>query len=126
MGRPINKRWFGITGTGTGAGKFSGNHIPMRANVGTGEYEGYIVKQRATHKFKVSKLDGSDRGIVRLVNKVTGLASGEGSLVGVVLGVGPIALKKITSHVATDFSGNRFSWTLQDDSTATLLILTAI
>ena len=24
MGRPINKRWFGTTGTGTGTGKFTG------------------------------------------------------------------------------------------------------
>jgi hypothetical protein len=126
MGRPINKRWFGLTGTGVGTGKFSGNHLPIRANVGSGEFEGYIVKQRATHKFKASRLDDSERGVVKLVDKVTGLASGEGSLVGIVLNIGPIALRKISSHVAYDFSGNRYSWTLQDDSTATLLILTVI
>jgi hypothetical protein len=126
MGRPLNKRWFGMVGTGSGAGKFAGNHLPIKANVGTGEFDGYIIKQRATHKFKASRIDNSERGIVKLVDKTSGLSSGEGALLGIVIGTGPVALKKLTSHVAVDFSGNRYSWTLQDDSTATLLILTAI
>lgn len=126
MGRPLNKRWFGVTGVGTGTGNFSGNHLPINANLGTGEFTGYILKQRATNKFKVSKNDNSLRGIVKLVDKTSGLLSGEGALIGVIIGVGTVALKKITTHVAHDFSGNRYSWVLQDDSTATLLILTAI
>jgi|WetSurMetagenome_2_1015567.scaffolds.fasta_scaffold1593784_1 hypothetical protein len=116
MGRPLNKKWFNLAGT----------HLPIRANVGTGEFEGYILKQRSNHKFKASRLDDSERGIVRLVNKTTGLLSSEGSLVGIVVGIGPLPIKKITSHIAYDFSGNKFAWELQNDSTATILILTAI
>lgn len=126
MGRPLNKRWFGATGVGTGTGLNTGNNLPIRANVGSGEFEGYIVKQRATRKFKVSNDANTSVGIVTLVDKVSGLVAGEGSLVGIIIGVGPVAIRKITRHIASDFSGNRYSWTLQDDSTETLIILTAI
>jgi hypothetical protein len=126
MGRPINKRWFGTTGTGTGTGLKTGNNLPIRANLGAGQFEGFILKQRATRKFKVSSDDGASTGTVTLVDKVTGLSAGEGSLVGIQLGVGPKTIRKLTSHVAYDFNGVRYSWTLQDDSTETLIILTAI
>ena len=121
MGRPINKRFFGPTGLGTGT---TGNKLPVRANLGAGQFEGYIIKQRATRKFKVSDDAASQSGVVTLVNKLTGLSAGEGSLVGIVIGVGPVAVRKFTSHHAFDFSGVRYTWTLQDDSTETLLILT--
>jgi hypothetical protein len=126
MGRPINKRWFGATGTGSGTGLSTGNTLPIRANIGSGEFEGYILKQRATRKFKVSNDNGTQTGTVLLVNKLTGLLEGEGSLVGIVIGTGPLAIRKLTRHIAVDFNNNRYSWTLQDDSTETLIILTAI
>lgn len=121
MGRPINKRFFGPTGLGTGP---TGNKLPVRANLGAGEFEGYIIKQRATRKFKVSNDAASQTGVVSLVNKLTGLTAGEGSLVGVVIGIGPVAIRKFTSKHAFDFTGTRYTWSLQDDSTETLLILT--
>lgn len=124
MGRPINKRFFGPTGLGTGTSLTTGNKIPVRANLGAGEFEGFIIKQRATRKFKVSSDDTLQTGVVTLVDAITGLTDGQGSLVGVVIGVGPVAIKKLTSHHAFDFSGVRYTWTLQDDSTETLLILT--
>lgn len=126
MGRPINKRWFGATGLGAGTGLTTGNTLPIRANLGAGEFEGFIIKQRATRKFKVSSDDTLQQGIVHLVDKITGLLAGEGSLVGIIIGTGPIAIKKITRHHVSDFAGNKYNWTLQDDSTETLIILTAI
>jgi len=50
------------------------------------------------------------------------------TLVGIVAGTGqrPVTLKKINFRTAVDFSGNRYKWTLSDDSSQTLLILTAI
>lgn len=125
MGRPINKRWFGATGVGSGTGKNTGNNLPVKGNVGAGEFDGYIVKQRATRKFKVSNDAGTQVGTIVLVNKISGLLAGEGSLIGIANG-SPVAIKKITSHVVTDFNGNRYTWTLQDDSTETLIILTSI
>lgn len=125
MGRPINKRWFGPTGLGIGTGLTTGNKLPMIANVGAGQFNGYIIKQRATRKFKVSSANNLQHGNVILVNKLVGLLTGEGALVGLD-GLTPVAIKKLTRHIATDFSGHRYRWTLQDDSTQTLIILTAI
>ncbi len=119
MGRPLNKRWFGTTGTGN-------NTFPIRANIGAGEFTGYIIKQRATRKFRVSDMAGAQVGTVVLVDKVSGLLANEGSLIGIGPGGLPLTIKKITSKLAVDFAGNRYKWTLQDDSTETLIILTAI
>jgi hypothetical protein len=120
MGRPINKKFFGPVGLGTG------NALPIIANVGAGQFDGFINKQRGTRKFKVSSNDNAQHGNVILVDKITGVLAGEGALVGIIVGTGPIAIKKLTRHHATDFAGHRYAWTLQDDSTETLIILTAI
>jgi hypothetical protein len=50
------------------------------------------------------------------------------TLVGIVAGAGqrPVTLKKINYRTAVDFSGNRYKWALSDDSSQTLLILTAM
>jgi hypothetical protein len=125
MGRPINKRWFGPTGLGIGTGLTTGNKLPIIANIGAGQFDGYILKQRATRKFKVSSSDNLQHGNIVLVDKIAGLLSGEGSLVGLD-GLTQVAIKKLTRHIATDFSGHRYSWTLQDDSTQTLIILTSL
>jgi hypothetical protein len=61
MGRPVNKRFFG-----SGAG----SQIKVRFKTGGTEYDGYIVSQRGTRKFRVS--DGTRTIIATLVNKSTG------------------------------------------------------
>lgn len=48
------------------------------------------------------------------------------TLVGLVNGSQPVTLRKINSRTASDFSGNRYKWSLSDDSTQTVLLLTAI
>lgn len=50
------------------------------------------------------------------------------TLVGTAAGAGqrPVSLKKINFRTAVDFSGNRYKWSLSDDSTQTILVLTAI
>jgi hypothetical protein len=37
-----------------------------------------------------------------------------------------INIRKITKRVATDFSGNRYTWVLQNDSSNDYIVLTAI
>ena len=48
MGRPINKRNFGVSGTGPTAG---GSEIKVNFHNGTAVKEGYIVKQKGSKKF---------------------------------------------------------------------------
>ena len=126
MGRPINKRWFGTTGTGTGTGKFTGNNLPIRFKLGGTVYEGYITKQTGSNRYKVSTDDGTTaRGTVYLKNAILPANNGEAALVGFFNGSATV-LRDLRSRIAIDYSGVRYKWTLSDDSTETLIILTAI
>ena len=54
MGRPLNKRLFGVAGTGPTA---SGNEIKVNFHNGSGVKEGYIVKQLGSKKFRVEEIE---------------------------------------------------------------------
>ena len=126
MGRPINKRWFGTTGTGTGTGKFTGNNLPIRFKLGGTVYEGYITKQTGSNRYKVSTDNGTTAtGTVYLKNAILPANNGEAALVGFFNGSATL-IRDLRSRIAIDYSGVRYKWTLSDDSTETLIILTAI
>ena len=118
MGRPVNKRFFGATGDNTQP------TIPARFFNGTSSVEGYIVAQKGTNKFKVT--DGTTTIIGRLVNEIAPNGANEISLVGIAAGSTPVVLKKVFNRTAVDWDGNRYTWEVQDDSTESLLVLTAI
>ena len=126
MGRPVNKRWFGATGSGTGTGLFTGNNLPIRFKLGGVVYEGYILKQVGSSRYKVSTDDGTTAvGRAVLKNAVTPASNGDAALVGLYNGQA-VPIRRLYQHRAKDFNGRYFKWTLSDDSTETLLILTLI
>lgn len=126
MGRPLNKRWFGTTGTGTGTGLFTGNNIPIRFKLGGVVYEGYILKQVGSSRYKVSTDDGTTAvGRAVLTNALTPASNGDAALVGLYNGQAT-PIRRLYNRHAHDFNGRHFKWTLSDDSTETLLILTLI
>ena len=53
-------------------------------------------------------------------------AANTATLVGINGSGNPVTLRKINYRTASDFNGNRYKWSLSDDSTQTLLLLTAI
>ena len=53
MGRPLNKRLFGVAGTGPTA---SGNEIKVNFHNGSAVKEGFIVKQLGSKKFRVEEI----------------------------------------------------------------------
>jgi len=53
MGRPLNKRFFGVAGTGPTA---SGTEIKVNFHNGTAVKEGFIVKQLGSKKFRVEEI----------------------------------------------------------------------
>ena len=129
MGRPINKRYFGATGTGTGTGLLTGNNLPIRFKSGGTVYEGFIVKQVGSRRFKCSTDDGTTAVAKCLLTAGTSsdpVNNGEAVLLGLLNGSQPISIRQLTNRIAIDFSSNRYKWTLTDDSTETLLILTAM
>lgn len=129
MGRPLNKRYFGTTGTGTGTGLLTGNNLPIRFKSGGTVYEGFIVKQVGSRRFKCSTDDGTTAVAKCLLTVGTTsdpVNNNEAVLLGLLNGSQPISIREITNKIAIDFSSNRYKWTLTDDSTETLLILTAM
>lgn len=83
--------------------------------------------------FTATTVGGSGTGVVNTVvtaklvqgTNMDPANDGEMTIVGLLNG-SPVALRKINFRTASDFSGNRYKWSLSDDSTQTLLILTAI
>ena len=119
MGRPIDKYFLGATGGAPAT-------IPVRAKIaGSAEFEGYIVNQKGSNKFTVSNDGDTVSGVAYLVNKVTGLADAECAIVGQATGEN-VAIQKITAHKAVGFNGTVYSWAVADDSTESLIILTAL
>jgi len=120
MGRPVNKRNFGDPADGT--------NITVRAYVDGGiDEQAYIVDQRGTNKFTVSNNAGTVTAVVRLVNKATAsIAAGEMVIEGFDTNGGRKVLQKVFNRTAVDWDNNRYTWALEDDSTDTVLRLTAI
>jgi len=119
MGRPIDKYFLGVTGGAPST-------IPVRADIGGTDFEGYIVAQKGSKTFRVSNDGGTVVGEATLVNKLTGHADGEMSIVGVVTGGDVITIQKITAHKAVGYNGTVYSWAVADDSTESELRLTAL
>jgi hypothetical protein len=149
MGRPLNKRWFGRLPDADDSRFAPKNdtfyNITISAKVGanTETDEAYILRQRSTTKFLVNDVktgtndDLGDTGaqgnvgICKLVDKTPGtLAANEMIIEGILFdedsSTTTIRIKKFYNRTCRDFSNNRYTWEIQDDSTTTVLVLTAL
>src|SRR6056300_421273 len=130
MGRPVNKRNFGTVLDEVGAE--ASENITVNVKVGSNSISnlGIILSQRSVNKFKVDDAnDGSgNEGICTLVDKDAGaLGDNEMSLIGYVGGTGDgVNVKKLYNRTCRDFSNNRYTWSMSDDSTSNVMVLTAI
>jgi len=124
MGRPVNKRYFGALADGT---NFTVN-CQVGANAETDE--GVILSQRSVNKFNVDddKTLGGNTGVCTLVDKAAGaLGANEMSIQGTISGGGnQVRIAKLYNRTCRDFNNNRYTWEIQDDSTASIMVITAI
>ena len=127
MGRPVKKINFGPATTTASApseapirGIIVSAFIPV-INGGSSAVTGYIRKQTGSRSYKVTTAQGTGR--CKLVASAS--AAGEVTMVGFDGGT-TVAIKKLTQHIATDFSGNRYHWVLVNDSSVDYIQLTAI
>ena len=128
MGRPLNKRYFGTVLDEVGAEASENLTVSVKVGANTASATGIILSQRSETKFKVDDSnDGTgNEGICTLVNKATGaLGNNEMSLQGFVSG-DAVYIRKVQNRTMIDFDNNRYTWEIQDDSTANILVLTAI
>ena len=127
MGRPINQKYFGALGVDATP------HIPVEAafiggiivNATDGGSDVYIVKQKSSRRFLVHGNDSGEEAICKLVNKVTdssAVLEGEMVIIGYYNGQA-VNVMKMSNRIATDFSNNRYKWSVSDDSTTNVLTL---
>lgn len=145
MGRPLNKRWFGWLDDADDSTLAPKNdsfyNITINAQVGSNAEtaSGLILRQRSTTKFLINDTKAGTKktpngsgtgnvGVCKLVDKAAGaLAANEMSIYGYVSGTGsPVRIKKFYNRTCRDFNDNRYTWEVQEDSTETIIVLTAI
>lgn len=134
MGRPLKKDVNGVdvlgTSTGAGAGivcEFYDTQLRT---------DGALVRQRGAKTYVVTQrgnidgtqLEDSTATATCVLQAAEPSAAGQMRIRGSVTGQTPgdIAIAKLTKRVATDFSGNRYTWYLDNDSSADVLVLTPI
>ena len=121
MGRPVNKRNFGATGVDATP------TIPIRFHDGSSLIEGKILSQRGTNKFNCWNDAGSVTRVCTLTSDGSAPnADKEALLVGIGTGGNAINVRKMFNRTCLDYDNNRYTWTAEDDSTESLLRLTAI
>ena len=146
MGRPLNKKWFGRLADADDTrfaplnDTFFNIAINVQVAANAESEEGFILRQRSSRKFLVNdnkegtKITPSGSGtgnvgVCTLVDKASGaLAANEMSIQGT-LGNGTgtqVRIKKLYNRTCRDFANNRYTWVIEDDSTETVLRLTAI
>jgi hypothetical protein len=128
MGRPLRKDINGVDVIGT----FNSNTgIRVEFYDSALRTDGVILKQRGSKTFRVCRVGsiGTSSAYKTCVLKNGEPSeSGEMRLWGVVgsNSGATVNIRKITKRVATDFSGNRYTWYLENDSSNDYIVLTAI
>jgi hypothetical protein len=137
MGRPLKKDIYGtkVTRSFTGAqagilveGYFGGSRTTDYQIVKQRGKSTYVVLKTSTDEFteaeKVGSITGTNLKVGKLVSGQPA-ANGEIRILGSTTGQTPgtTAIAKLTKRIATDFSGNRYKWYLDNDSSADVLVL---
>jgi hypothetical protein len=134
MGRPLKKDRLGVNVIGTPS---SNTGVRVEAYFGGAAYTdatynattnyAYIVKQRGAKTFVLTNQAGTVR-VPCVLQAATPTANGQMRINGYAVGGtgATTPLRKITKRTATDFSGNRYTWVLQNDSTSDYIVLTPI
>ena len=125
MGRPLYKDVLGndVRGTFVSA-------VGIRVDAyfgGSLHTDAWIINQKGARKYKVQDQSDGTTGFCKLVN-ATPAANGEMQLVGYLNGAtgSPVTLNKLQKRTAIDWSGNRYTWYVSNDSTNDYIVLTAI
>lgn len=125
MGRPLYNDVLGnqVRGTYVSA-------IGIRVDAyfgGSLRTDAWIINQKGARKYKVQDQSDSSTGFCKLVSG-TPAANGEMRLYGYLSSNSgtKIVLNKLQKRTAIDWSGNRYTWRIENDSSNDYIVLTAI
>jgi hypothetical protein len=125
MGRPLRKDINGVDVINT---YVSDTGIRVDFYDSALRTDGIIIKQRGARTFVVAQVGTPTVRTTAVLKNGAPSAAGEMRLFGWLGGNGgtSVNIAKITKRVATDFSGNRYTWFLENDSSNDYIVLTAI
>jgi len=126
MGRPLFRDVRGVDARQD----YTGANVGIRVTAffgGSLRDDVFIINQKRAKAYQVQDKSDGLQAVCKLVSG-TPAANNEMRLVGVLNGNGsvPIALAKLGKRIAVDYSGNRYTWFLQNDSSGDYIVLTAI
>jgi hypothetical protein len=128
MGRPLRKDRNGVDVIGTPATTATG--ITVQFHDGSAlRSDGIILKQRGAKTFVVARVGAPTVRFTCVLQAAEPSAAGQMRMQGSTTGLldqNLVAIAKITKRVATNFSGVRYTWYLENDSSADYIVLTAI
>lgn len=128
MGRPLHKDTIGTVVTGSFANAAAGIKVAFYDGTAL-RTDGIIIKQRGAGTFQVARVDTPLVRHVCVLQSATPSANFQMQMVGYVGGsdnTSPIPLRRITKRVALDWSGNRYTWYLENDSSADYIVLVPV
>jgi hypothetical protein len=128
MGRPLRKDRNGVDVINTPASTATG--ITCEFYDGSAlRTDGILIKQRGASSFMVARIGTpTTRYVAKLVSTEPAAAYEmriRGSTTGL-LDSNLVAIRKLTKRIAIDFSGNRYKWYLESDSSVDYIVLTAL
>jgi hypothetical protein len=127
MGRPLRKDVFGTDAIGT---PVSNTGVTVSFHDGTTlRTDGIIIKQRGARTFVVARVGTPLTRFTCVLKNGTPSAVGEMRLTGSTTGLldqNLVNCRKITKRIFTDFSGNKYKWYLESDSSADYIVLTSL
>jgi hypothetical protein len=128
MGRPLRKDVNGVDVIGTPATTATGITVQFHDG-STLQSDGIILKQRGAKTFVVARIGAPTVRFTCVLQAAEPSAAGQMRMQGSTTGLldqNLVAIAKITKRVATNFSGVRYTWYLENDSSADYIVLTAL
>jgi hypothetical protein len=128
MGRPLKKDVLGTNVLGT---YVSDAGVKVEFYDSELRSDGVLLKQRGARTFvttRVGDIGTTSTYVTAKLVSTEPAAYGEMRILGSTNGLipGTVAIAKITKRVATDFTGKRYTWYLENDSSADVIVLTAL
>jgi hypothetical protein len=134
MGRPLKKDVFGTEVLASYATTNAGIKCEFfNTQLRT---DGVLIRQRGAKTYVVTQVgnvnatqtEDSTSTSTCVLQAAQPAAAGQMRILGSTNGQLPatVAIAKLTKRIATDFSGNRYTWYLDNDSSGDVLVLTAV
>jgi hypothetical protein len=124
MGRPVKRDVQGTLVFGDYATTDAGIKVTARIPGASTAKAGYIVKQTGSRSYRVTNADGAGKCV--LVDTIS--ADGQVVMLGYTDAGADVsvAIRRLHKRTAIDFSGNRYTWVLVNDSSEDYIQLTPI